>query len=306
MTNAPSKSATIFIEITPPRPGLSFIPILPIIEEFVHRKVDYLSFPSHPLGIPHVSNDVFFQYLQDKVSTPKNLHLTLRAYKGALELQNKVMDLHQLGVKNLLLMHGDESHLYPSIHPCIDTPEAISMIKNLNRGVDFAGALLKEKTQFRVGCVTNMAAQSLPGREKEPAFQLRRLHQKIQAGADFLITQPVFSLEEVDHFIHRYESLYGPLSIPMFFGLLPICNVRHFTFLSSIPGITIPPHIAQQVKEKKSTEELQKWSLLHTEKVGRQLLSLHHESKGWYLLAAGSDYNMVVRLLDSLKTTILA
>ena len=120
----------------------------------------------------------------------------------------------------------------------------IKLIKQgFNAGVDHSGADIGRPTSFLVGCAVNLAAPDL---DKE----VRTLHRKIAAGADFALTQPIFTPEPARIFTERYQSEFGPLRLPLLVGVLPLYNARHAAFLhNEVPGIFIPEALRQQMAD---------------------------------------------------------
>ncbi len=120
----------------------------------------------------------------------------------------------------------------------------IKLIKHgFNAGVDHAGTDIGDATSFFVGCALNLSPQDT---ERE----MRILNRKIQAGADFALTQPVYDPIAARNFVERYRSNYGDLNLPILVGVLPPFSARHAAFLHhEVPGITIPPPIQRQISE---------------------------------------------------------
>ena len=109
----------------------------------------------------------------------------------------------------------------------------IKLIKQgFNAGVDHAGADIGQPTSFFVGCALNLNPQDINE-------EIKILRRKLHAGADFILTQPVFQVEMVYTFLQQYEQEFGPLEIPVLVGILPLASARHATFLHhEVPGIT--------------------------------------------------------------------
>jgi homocysteine S-methyltransferase len=123
--------------------------------------------------------------------------------------------------------------------------------KHFNQGVDFAGKKFGEPTGFFIGGALNLNPPKL-------SREVKVLHKKIEAGVDFLLTQPVFEVETVDAFRRAYEAEYGDLQIPIIAGLMPLRDAKHAAFLhNEIPGITVPDVYLKRMEDagSKAAEE---------------------------------------------------
>jgi homocysteine S-methyltransferase len=120
----------------------------------------------------------------------------------------------------------------------------IKLIKQgFNTGVDHSGADIGEATSFFVGTALNLCSQ-------DPERELRLLHKKIAAGADFILTQPVYLPDLASTFINSYRERFGELPIPIIVGVLPLYSKGHVAFLhNEVPGILIPPQIQRRIEQ---------------------------------------------------------
>jgi homocysteine S-methyltransferase len=118
----------------------------------------------------------------------------------------------------------------------------IKLIKEgFNTGVDHSGSKIGQPTSFFVGCALNL---NPPDVEKE----IKNLRRKLRAGADFILTQPVYQPEIIPAFLKTYADLHGPLEVPILVGILPLASTRHASFLHhEVPGINIPDFIQNRM-----------------------------------------------------------
>jgi 5,10-methylenetetrahydrofolate reductase len=174
------------------------------------------------------------------------LHFPTRG-RNLLRVQGDLLAAHALSVRNVFVVMGDPTAIgdYPNATDNYDVVPSglIKLIKQeFNAGVDHAGARIGQPTTFTVGCAVNLGAVDL---DKE----IRTLHKKITAGADYALTQPVFAVAPVRDFNARYEAQYGPLRLPLLAGLLPLHSARHAVFLhNEVPGISIPAALHQRMQ----------------------------------------------------------
>jgi len=119
----------------------------------------------------------------------------------------------------------------------------IKLIKcNFNEGLDHAGVDIGQPTTFFVGCALNLCPP-------DPDQEIKNLNRKLKAGADFLLTQPVYQPNLAQAFLSRYAEQYGPLQTPILVGVLPLYGVRHATFLDNeVPGISISNEYMQRLR----------------------------------------------------------
>jgi len=106
--------------------------------------------------------------------------------------------------------------------------------QGFNAGLDLSGSDIGQPTNFFVGCALNLNPVDL-------SSEIRNLRRKLKAGADFILTQPIYRADLVTAFLQAYESEHGTLPIPLIAGLLPLASARHAAFLQAeVPGIEIP------------------------------------------------------------------
>jgi homocysteine S-methyltransferase len=146
------------------------------------------------------------------------------------------------GLRNLLLVTGDPPKMgpYPDATAVfdIDSIGLTNLVSRLNRGLDPGGNALGAPTKFTIGVGVNPAAPDL---ERE----LSRFAWKVDAGAEFAITQPVFDLKQLDRFLTRVESF----KIPIIGGIWPLVSLRNAEFLANeVPGVEVPDEILGRMR----------------------------------------------------------
>jgi homocysteine S-methyltransferase len=144
------------------------------------------------------------------------------------------------GLRNLLIVTGDPPRLgpYPDSTAVfdIDSIGLTNVVYRLNHGLDPGGNPLGDPTEYVIGVAANQAAADI---ERE----LSRLHWKIDAGADFIVTQPVFDAERLERFLERAKP-----SIPVIAGLWPITSLRNAEFFANeVPGASLPDSVMQRI-----------------------------------------------------------
>jgi len=164
----------------------------------------------------------------------------------------------------------------------------IKLIKrNFNVGLDHSGAEIGQPTAFFVGCALNLAPQ-------DPGQEARNLHRKIRAGADFILTQPVYQPDEAAAFLDFYEGQYGALQAPILAGVLPLYSLRHATFLNNeVPGVSISENLLDRMRaaRDRAAEEGVRIALELVEQ-------MRHWASGIYLMPQFSRYDLAAEIVE--------
>jgi homocysteine S-methyltransferase len=169
------------------------------------------------------------------------LHYACRD-RNLLSMQSDLLGAHSMGVRNLLVVTGDppKEGDYPdaTVMPDVDSIGLVNVVARLNTGSDIGGQPIGNPTAFHVGVAVNPGADNL---EEE----LRRFTYKVEAGAEFAITQPVFDAVEFRAFIARIREH----RIPILAGIMPLESARHAEFMANeVPGVRIPDAVVDRMR----------------------------------------------------------
>jgi homocysteine S-methyltransferase len=177
--------------------------------------------------------------LQQRLDLECLIHLTTRD-RNLMALEAELLGAHALGIRNVLALTGDPPKVAdrPGATAVwdVDAIGLIAILNRLNRGEDAVGGAIGQAAGFTVACAFDSTA---PDQDKE----WRRLERKLAAGADFIMTQPLYSPEQVDAMLARARRTFGQggFPVPVLLGVLPLHSARHAEFLhNEVPGITIP------------------------------------------------------------------
>ena len=241
-----SVSSSFAVEMDPPR-GLSTHKILAGASLLAEAGADVIDVADSPMARMRMSPWAVCSLIQRRLGVETVLHFPTRG-RNLLRVQGDLLAAHALEVRNIFVVMGDPTAIgdYPEAMDNYDLVPSglIKLIKQgFNAGVDHAGVDIGQPTSFFVGCALNLLP---PDMERE----LEVLRRKLKAGADFILTQPIFETHPLEEFLARYEKKYGNFPIPILVGILPLASARHAAFLQQeVPGIEIPDHIQKEMKE---------------------------------------------------------
>ncbi len=227
----------IAVEMDPPR-GLSTHKLLAGASLLAEAGADVINVADSPMARMRMSAWAVCDIVQRRVNVETTLHFPTRG-RNLLRVQGDLLAAHALGIRNVLVVMGDPTAIgdYPEAMDNYDLVPSglIRLIKQgFNTGVDHSGASIGQPTNFFVGAALNLSAP-------EPEREARNLERKLQAGADFFLTQPIYDAQEGADVLARYEESYGSLNKPILVGVLPLVSLRHAKFLNhEVPGISIP------------------------------------------------------------------
>jgi homocysteine S-methyltransferase len=216
------------------------------------------------------------------------LHFTTRD-RNLMGLQSDLLGAHALGLRHILCLTGDPPSLgdYPNATAVYDTDAVglMRIIHQMNQGTDLAGTSIGAATRFAAGCGVNPTADDLDA-------EFERVRRKLDAGPQFVMTQPVYELECWERFVER---LSGLTSIPILIGILPLQSFRHAEFLhNEVPGITVPEWIRRRMHE--AGNEGQKVGV----ELARDLLAkCRGLANGVYLMPSFGRFENCLEVLDA-------
>jgi methionine synthase / methylenetetrahydrofolate reductase(NADPH) len=276
------------VEIRPPK-GLDDSRISEAIKGLAAAGVDAMNIPDGPRATArmhpvHIASRLNAQ--PDKIEVI--VHYTCRD-RNLLGMQADLLGAWKLGLRNILAVTGDPPKLgdYPDATAVFDVDSIglIGILDRLNRGEDLAGRPLGDATCFLIGTGCNPAAID-PGKEVE------RLWAKIEAGAEYVFTQPVFEQELLDRFL----SKAGKLPVPVLAGYYPLYSYNNAEFLhNEVPGMTIPDHVRARMKAAKTKEEAQATGV----EIAREALkSIYDRVQGAYIMPPFDRWQLAEAVLE--------
>ena len=233
----------VSVEIDPPR-GINTRKVMEGARLMAGRGVDAINIADSPMARIRMSNMALaYQIHAHFPEVEIILHSTTRD-RNLMGLQSDLLGAHALGLRNILCLTGDPPSLgdYPNATAVFDT-DAVGLMKivqRMNQGTDLAGTSIGAATQFAYGCGVNPTADDLD-------LEFERVRRKLDAGPQFVMTQPVYELACWERFVER---LTGLTKIPILIGILPLQSFRHAEFLhNEVPGIHVPDWIRARMHE---------------------------------------------------------
>jgi len=277
----------------PPR-GLSTHKLLAGASLLKESGADVIDVADSPMARMRMSPWAVCSLIQRKVGIETVLHFPTRG-RNLLRVQGDLLAAHALEVRNVFVVMGDPTSIgdYPDAMDNYDLVPSglIKLIKQgFNAGVDHAGSDIGQPTQFFTGCALNLNPLNIDE-------ELKNLRRKIRAGADFILTQPIYNADLVTRFLAEFEKGDTRLSIPLIVGLLPLASARHAAFLQQeVPGIEIPEEIHQQIRS--SGDQGAKTGVSLTVQLVQQIKPV---VQGIYLMPAFNRYDHAAEIIEKIK-----
>lgn len=228
------------VEIVPPK-GTDPAPMFDQARALQAAGVDAVNIPDGPRAQSRMGALLSGVMIEREVGLETVVHYACRD-RNLLGMLSDLLGAAAAGLRNLLLITGDPPKMgpYPDATAVfdIDAIGLTNLVARLNHGLDPGQNPIGAPTRFVIGVGVNPAATDL---ERE----LRRFAWKVEAGAEFAVTQPVFDLAQLDRFLRRVEAF----RIPVVGGIWPLVSLRNAEFLANeVPGITVPPETLDRMR----------------------------------------------------------
>ena len=235
------------VEIVPPK-GYSLNSTIKKAIQCRKAGIDAINIPDGPRASSRMSPIITSHFIQEKAQIETILHVCCRD-RNLIGMQSDLLGCAAADIKNMLFVTGDPPKLgdYPYASAVFDA-DSIGMVKiqsNLNKGVDLGGNALTKKTEALIGVGADPNAIDF---ERE----IRRIKEKIEAGAEFIITQPVFDVKSLFAFLDRISEY----NIPVITGIWPLASYRNAEFMQNeVPGVVVPDEVMERMAKANTKEE---------------------------------------------------
>jgi homocysteine S-methyltransferase len=267
----------VSVELDPPK-GLNPAKILDGAAHLCSLGIEFINIADSPMARVRMSCLALARLLRDAFDVEPIIHFTTRD-RNLMAIQADLLGAHALGIRNVLALTGDPLHAgnYPNLTGVwdADSIELLGILRGMNEGHDAAGAPLGAPANFHIGAALNLNMEDVEidwARERarrkigdadatgpsngaageqsagltESDLELARFRAKLDAGAQFVMTQPIYELAPLERFSERF----GPVPVPMLLGMIPLHSAKHAEYLhNEVPGISIPVEVRGRLRE---------------------------------------------------------
>src|SRR6059036_2457046 len=283
-----AREFVVTVELDPPR-GHTVEKLVQGAKVLKERGVEIVDINDGSLGRVRMAVLPTALLVREATGLDINMHFTCRD-RNLMGIQGDLLGAHALDVRNILAMTGDPPRAgdYANATAVFDVDGVglIEILRRMNEGLDATGSSIGEPTSFWVGAALNPAAADV---ERE----VDRFHRKLQAGARWIQTQPIYDLELLDRFLARA----GGSPVPVFVGILPLHSARHAEFLhNEVPGIMIPEDVRRRLREAGDG------ALRVGIEMAQELVrAVRRRYAGAYLMPSFGRFEVVAEVLDAIR-----
>jgi methionine synthase I (cobalamin-dependent)/5,10-methylenetetrahydrofolate reductase len=281
----------VSVEVNP-EPGTSAESALAASKMLLDEGVDIVNVADGPRAMARMSNLAFCALLRERHGIEPIVHVCGRD-RNMIGQMAHLLGAHALGLHNLVVITGDPPKVgdYPEATAVydLDSVGLLHMASQMNRGLDPAGKPLRGgKTAFF--CATGFEPGAV-----DLDREIARLEAKVAAGAELVMTQPVFSQELLEQVLARIAHL----KVPVMVGVLPLVSYKNAEFLhNEVPGMQIPEPIRERMRLVPAGPEARKEGV----RIAREMLfSVRDRVQGAYLMPPLGKYELALEVLDGLK-----
>jgi len=249
------------VEIVPPR-GVDPAPMLEQCRALKAAGVDAVNVPDGPRAQSRMGVLPSAILIQKEVGIETVIHYCCRD-RNLLGMLSDILGAHAAGLRNILIITGDPPKMgpYPEATAVfdIDSIGLTNLVYRLNHGLDPGNNPIGTPTRWVIGVGVNPGAVDLDR-------ELSRFHWKVDAGAEFAVTQPVFDVRQLESFLKRVEAY----RIPIIAGIWPLMSLRNAEFLANeVPGVVVPPEVLERMR--KAQDKGKEAALAEGVKIAREM-----------------------------------
>ncbi len=251
--------------------------------------VDGVNIPDSPRASARMSNQALALLMQQEVGIEAILHYTCRD-RNVLGIQSDLLGAAATGIRNLICITGDPPKMgnYPDATAVFDVDAIglVNIVHNLNRGLDIGANPIGAGTSFVIGVGAN---PGLPNLDEE----IKRFEYKVDAGAEYVVTQPVFDLNLLENFLRRIEHR----RIPVIAGIWPLVSARNAEFMKNELRVSVPDEVLNRMTRAASPEAAREEGVA----IAREMLTaLRDRVQGAQISAPQGRYSSAVDVLEAL------
>ena len=278
----------VFVEILPPR-GVDASKEVEGARLCKEHGIDCINVPDGPRASARLSAQVTCQKIQQEAGIEAVLHFCCRD-RNILGIQSELLGAHTVGVRNLICITGDPPRMgtYPDATAVFDV-DAIGLaniVNNLNCGLDIGGNPIGSQTALLLGVGANPGALN-------PDEETRRYEWKVQAGAEYVVTQPVFDLGLLESFLKRTEQY----KVPVICGIWPLTSYRNAEFMMNELRVPVPEHYMDRMRRAENAEAARQEGIAIAREMVERVQSM---VQGVQLSAPFGRYTMAIEVAEVL------
>ena len=279
-----------FVEIVPPK-GVDYSREIEGAKLCAAHGIDCINVPDGPRASARLSAQVTCQLIQRYGGIEAALHFCCRD-RNILGIQSELLGAHAAGIRNLICITGDPPRMgtYPDAAAVFDVDSIglVNIVNNLNRGLDIGGNPMGSKTSLLIGVGADPGAFNTDE-------EIRRLEFKVQAGAEYVVTQPVFDLNLLEAFLKRIKHL----KIPVAAGIWPLTSFRNAEFMVNELRVQVPEKYMLRMQKADSAASAQHEGVA----IAREMVRLvQFMVQGIQLSAPFGRYQMALDVAEALET----
>ncbi len=277
-----------FVEILPPR-GVDASREVAGARLCKQAGIDCINVPDGPRASSRMSAQVTAQLIQQQAGIEAVLHFCCRD-RNILGIQSELLGAHAVGIRNLICITGDPPRMgtYPDATAVFDV-DAIGLcniVNNLNHGLDIGGNPIGSQTVLLLGVGANPGAINLDE-------EVERFHWKVEAGAEYVVTQPVFDIQLLETFLRRIEDVRVPV-IP---GIWPLTSFRNAEFMVNELRVPVPEEYMERMRTADSPEKARQEGV----RIAREMVErVRPVVQGVQLSAPFGRYQMAIEVAEAI------
>lgn len=288
-TQTPELPGKVLVEIDPPA-SLDVEPALEAARDLAKLPVSAITVADNPLAASRLDHLTFASLVQKTSGLPVVLHLNGRD-RNRIALQSTIMGAHVLGIRSILCITGDPVRMCqePNTSGVFDLSSIalVRMVNDYNLGRLRGGDC---RTLFSIGVAFNPNVSSMSG-------QISRLERKIEAGAHFVLTQPVFDAERLDAMLEALAD--AEIHTPIYLGVLPLMSLRNADFLhSEVPGIVVPDAVRKRLSRHDDVKDQRKVGAEVAVEVVKSAAGRVH---GFYMIAPRNRVDVIAPAIQEIS-----
>lgn len=286
------KKFIVSVEIDPPK-GLNPAKAIDGARLLKAAGVDAINVADSPMARVRMSALTLCYLIQHEVGIETILHFTTRD-RSLMGLQSDLLGAHAAGVRNILALTGDPPSLgdYPESTAVydVDSIGLIRVLGQLNEGADSAGASIGRRASFTVACAIDPTRPDLPE-------EARRLKAKLAAGANLVMTQPIYDIAVWERFLEVFDD---EIAVPVLLGILPLQSSKHAEFLhNEVPGISLTDGARDRMRRAGADGRRE------GVKMAQDLLQVARpQVQGVYIMPSFGRYEVAAEVLDVLSVGV--